>query len=189
MTFTDEVYIRLLNPDNSNTPLWLTLAYRWVKDRPWAYPDTGGKQSLEEFITELSSHRNFSFGIFEGRYNTSHENDSLISLMILEALDDVVWRAHIISPKKSKLAQICEGAKRVMDLLFTHTLLVDVIKTTVPTFYGKHKHRGSCQICTSLGFMSTEIIFTDENEHSWQQYEITRKAWEDTTGQKSNVEH
>lgn len=152
----------------------LEQAYDWIRARPWAYPFSGGGQTLEEYILDAVDFRRKDIGIFD-----DHNFISLIT--VIKEGDE--YRLHVTSPRGAMADVVTDAARSVIHHLF-ETFGAASVYTSSPVYGGRHRHAGSIRLCEACGAERTGDIEGDEFGNFWIRYEITRERWAHTYGRQ-----
>lgn len=158
---------------------YLAEAYDWIQERPWAFPHSGGRLSLDQFLQEAGNVLQKNVGVLS-------EAGRLVSLVtVIKEFDE--YRLHLTSPRGADSEIAAAAARSVINSLFRE-LGARSAYTSSPIYRGWHQHRGSMRLCEACGGEFTGHIETDEFGNQWKRYEITRERWLNTYG-RQNQEH
>ena len=151
---------------------WLTEAHSWIRARPWAFPHSGGRLSLSEYLDQARSVYQKDVAILNG--------GRFISLITTIKEGDE-YRLHITSPRGTDSETVTAAARSVINSLF-RDLGARSVYTSSPIYRGRHQHRGSMRLCEACGAEFTGHIEADEFGNQWKRYEIARERWLSTYG-------
>jgi hypothetical protein len=157
-----------LDIDSTDFPLYLTLAHRWAKDRPWAFAQSGGYSHLTTYLDKARRPDQKNIGVFV--------NGEMISLVTVEKEPNDVYLMHVTSPKRSNLDLIIKSTYTVGWQLFNN-LNAQKIYTMSPRFRNRHLHRGSVALCEGCGLRATRHKETDSHGTEWLEYAMSREDW------------
>lgn len=164
--------LRPVDPDRRPDLDLLKEAYEWVQMRPWAFPWSGGQQSLKDYLIDATRPTQRNLGVFVGAQMVS---------MVTVIKEGDEYRLHVTSPRRTGLDLIADAARSVIHYLFK-AFDAQAVYTSSPVYYGKHIHHGSMRLCEACGASPTGDIETDELGHQWKRYQITRERWQQIYG-------
>lgn len=164
--------LMVLHPDLQGDLNWIQNAYYWVQARPWAFPWSGGQQSLKDYLIDATRPIQRNLGVFVGGQMVS---------MVTVIKEGDEYRLHITSPRRTGLDLIADAARSIIHYLFK-AFDAQAVYTSSPIYKGRHPHYGSMKLCEACGASPTGEIETDELGHQWKRYQITRERWQQIYG-------
>lgn len=144
----------------------LTLAWNWTQARPRAYPDTGGKQTLAEYMEEaVQPDRKQLAVIADGK---------IASLITVRLAAKATYEIHVTSPAGTRRQVILDALLIVRDSLLLD-LGAERIVTGCPTYKG-HEHKGSRRLAEACGMLPNGVGWQSVNDKTvlWREYELRR---------------
>ena len=159
-----------LSPDNGWEFLTaMSQAWEWAQSRPRAYCDTGGNQTIEEYLAEAKERAKKHLAVID--------DGKLISVITVRLVTDGHFEIHVTSPRKTQKQPILDALKIVSENLF-RLLGAQSITTTCP-IYGAHEHKGSRALAEACGMTPTGLSWPSIHDESitWLEYEITKEQF------------
>ena len=159
-----------LSPDNRWEFLTaMAKAWEWAQDRKRFYCETGGAQSIDEYLADAATPDKKQLAIVE--------DGALLSIVTVRMITDGVFEIHVTSPRKTDREAIVRDAQHGIRSLFEQ-LHADTISTTCPV-YGAHEHRGSRQLAEACGMTPTGTEWRSACDEGirWREYAITRDTY------------
>ena len=156
-----------LSPDREAEYLTaLTLAWSWTQARPRAYPDTGGNQTLAEYLAEATQDDRKQLAIVsEGK---------IASLLTVRLAASGTYEIHVTSPARTRRQVILDALLIVRESLL-HDLKAKRIVTSCPIYDG-HEHKGSRRLAEACGMIPNDVEWQSVNDETvlWREYELRR---------------
>jgi hypothetical protein len=157
--------------------LYLTLAHRWMADRPWAYSQSGGYSLLFAYLDKARRADQKNVGVFV--------RDEMVSLVTVEKEQAGAYLIHVTSKRGAPWPAVFDAAYNVGWQAF-RSLGAERVYTMSPVWRG-HAHRGSVALCEACGLKRTGHEETDLYGVVWREFAMTRQDWlKDHNGQKEN---
>lgn len=143
----------------------MTVAWGWAQARKRFYCDTGGNQTLDEYLTSAQEKTKKHFAVLDGR---------MVSLITVRLITDGDFEVHVTSCRGVSPQTVTEALEKVRNSLF-HVMDAQVIRTSCP-LYGKHEHKGSRRLAETCGMATTGVEWQSVNDDGvlWREYAITR---------------
>lgn len=156
-----------LSPDREAEYLTaLTLAWSWTQARPRAYPDTGGNQTLAEYLAEA---------VQPNRKHLAVVSDAkIVSLLAVRLAASGTYEVHVTSPVRTRRQVVLDALLTVRESLFD-SLKARRIVTSCPVYNG-HEHKGSRQLAEACGMKPNGVEWQSVNDETvlWREYELRR---------------
>jgi hypothetical protein len=146
----------------------LGIAWEWTQRRKRFYCDTGGNQTIEEYLATAREPNRKHFAIIDGQ---------MVSLITIRMIADGDYEFHVTSPPHANGMLIANALLNLREGLFD-TLGAEVARTSCP-IYGNHEHKGSRHLAEACGMTATGVEWVsvfDENV-LWREYELTRDKY------------
>lgn len=163
-------------PDTPDFALYLTLAWRWMRDRPRFFPASGGFHTLREYLDEAAQPHKKHIGVFV--------DGAMVSMVSLELEPDRSCLVHVTSPRKSDPDLIAAATYQVGCSAFRQISSIDTLYTMSPCING-HWHKGSqhlALLCGMKPYGLPEQRQIGQTTYLWQRYDLTRRDWEQEHG-------
>lgn len=144
----------------------MSQAWEWTQRRPLVYCDTGGKQTIDEYLADAK--------LPEKKQLAVVYDDKLVSLITVRLVADGCFEIHVTSPPRTRKQIIIDALNGISESLF-ETMGAQLITTSCPT-YGKHKHKGSCRLAEVCGMRQTGMAWHSGGA-DWLEYAITREQF------------
>lgn len=144
----------------------LTLAWNWTQARPRAYPDTGGKQTLAEYLEEATQPDRKQLAVIA--------DGKIASLITVRLAAKATYEIHVTSPARTRQQVVLDALLIVRDSLF-RDLGAERIVTSCPIYDG-HEHKGSQRLAEACGMTPNGVEWQSVNDETvlWREYELRR---------------
>ncbi len=144
----------------------LTLAWNWTQARPRAYSDSGGKQTLTEYLAEAAQPDRKQLAIIA--------DGKIASLITVRLAAKATYEIHVTSPARTRRQTVLDALLIVRDSLF-RDLGAERIVTSCPAYDG-HEHKGSRRLAEACGMLPNGVEWQSVNNETvlWREYELRR---------------
>lgn len=158
----------------------LETAYGWVQARAWAYPHTGGHQTLGDYLKDALEPNVKNLAVF-----LDHSFICLITVIKGRTIPEETghfegdeYALHVTVPRRFRHQSVTVDACRSVIHHLFKAFNAQLVYTSSPVYESRHRHVGSMRLCEACGARPTGEIQTDEYGNQWVFYEITRPEWE-----------